>query len=462
MAFTYRTPVSRAPEWIASIAGGRLRGPSSPEGGRMIIRGGRVVDPANGLDAVRDVALADGRVAEVAESIAPAPGDRVVDAAGLVVAPGLIEVHVHLHDLFEVTTRPIVEAVASGTTLAISPGAGNTLMAPSLLGAEVDRGVPLHIGLLLGAPALLGTAASLDELIAFFRGELDEEVALQKLSRNAITARTGNLVVGVKDHMGHFVQTGEGLEKTCELADKAGLLLMSHTQDPDHAERLVEVANGRGVHLAHVTAGGFGTHGDAVESLRRCIDLCRRPNVTGEFLTAALRPGLGNRDGVLIDPAAQRVAYEALRDGVIDVLTSDGQCDATMKGFGDTRENVPCLVELVDEGILDISASIATMTANPARLLAEHTGQSWWTRDVGHLGPGARADVTIIDWKDKAATFTIVGGEIAAFEGRALRRADGLGGWVTRMGILERTGVGDLTLWSDGDAANAPAGTAWG
>jgi len=141
----------------------------------MTIGGGRVVDPANGVDAVRDVALADGRVDEVGESIAPAHGDWVVDAAGLVVAPGLIEVHVHLRDLFEVTTRPILEAVASGTTLAISPGAGNTLMAPSLLGAEVDRGVPLHIGLLLGAPALLGTAASLDELIAFFRGELDEE-----------------------------------------------------------------------------------------------------------------------------------------------------------------------------------------------------------------------------------------------------------------------------------------------
>src|SRR4051812_17776178 len=142
MAFTYRPPVSHAPAGIASIAGGRLRGPSRPEGGRMIIRGGRVVDPANGLDAVRDVALADGRVAEVAESIAPAPGDRVVDAAGLVVTPGLIEVHVHLHDLFEVTTRPILEAVAGGTTLAISPRAGNTLMAPSPLGAEADPGGP--------------------------------------------------------------------------------------------------------------------------------------------------------------------------------------------------------------------------------------------------------------------------------------------------------------------------------
>ena len=453
MAFAYRSPVAPAPDSIASMPGGRLRGPAPGEGRRLVLRGGRLVDPANGVDGEQDVALADGRVADVAASIEARPGDRVLDVAGLLVVPGLIEVHVHLHDLFEVSTRPILEAVACGTTLAISPGAGNTLMAPSLLGAEVDRGVPLHIGLLLGAPALLGTSATVDELIAYFRGELDEDVALQKLTRNGITARTGNLVVGIKDHMGHFIQTDERLDATCELASRAGMLLMSHCQDPDHAERLVDIAGERGVHLAHVTAGGFGSHGDAVESLSRCIDLCRRPHVTGEFLTAALRPGLGNRDGVLIVEDAQQLAYEALREGVVDVLTSDGQCDATMKGFGDTRENIPCLIELVDEGVLDLSRSIATMTANPARLLAQHTGQSWWTTEVGHLGVGAHADATVIDRLDKAATYTIVAGEIAAFEGRALRRADGLGGWVTRLGILERTGVGDLTLWAEAAAA---------
>jgi dihydroorotase len=457
MAFTYRSPVAPAPDTLAQLSGGQLSGPAAAEGRRMILRGGRLVDPANGVDAPSDLALADGRVAAVAPSIDPEPGDRVVDVTGLVVVPGLIEVHLHLHDLFEVSTRPVYEAIASGTTLAISPGAGNTLMAPSLLGAEVDRGLPLHVGLLLGAPSLFGTAASLDELIAYFRGELELDVALQKLTRNAITARTGNLVVGIKDHMGHFVQTDEALDATCELAEQAGLLLMSHCQDPDHAERLANVAGQRRMHLAHVTAGGFGSHGDPVESLRRCIDLCRRPNVTGEFLTAALREGRGNRDGVLMDPAAQEVAFEALREGVVDVLTSDGQCDATMKGFGDTRENVPCLVELVDRGILDMSRSIATMTANPARLLAEHTGANWWTEELGHLGVGARANVTVIDWADGAPTHTIVGGEIAAFEGRAIRRADGLGGWVTRLGILERTGAGDLPLWADAPAGQAPA-----
>lgn len=456
MAFTYRSPVAPAPDTVADMSGGRLSGPTSAEGRRMILRGGRVVDPANGVDAVADVALAGGRIEAVAPGIDARHGDRVVDVAGLVVVPGLIEVHLHLHDLFEVTTRPVYEAIASGTTLAISPGAGNTLMAPSLLGAEVDRGLPLNVGLLLGAPSLFGTSASLDELIAYFRGELDEAVALQKLTRNSITARTGNLVVGIKDHMGHFIQSDEGLDSTCELAERAGLLLMSHCQDPDHAERLADIAGSRRVHLAHVTAGGFGSHGDAVESLRRCIDLCRRPNVSGEFLTAALRAGRGNRDGVLMDPEAQEVAFEALREGVIDVLTSDGQCDATMKGFGDTRENVPCLVELVNRGILDISRAIATMTCNPARLLAEHTGQDWWTEEIGHLGAGARANVTVIDWNDRAPTHTIVAGEIAGFEGRQVRRADGLGGWVTRLGILERTGVGDLPLWADAPAGQAP------
>lgn len=445
----YRAPVAGLPDTIASAVGGRLRGPAPAEGRKLILRGGRVVDPLNGLDAECDVVLAGGRVAEVAQGVTAEAGDRVVAAEGLVVVPGLIEVHVHLHDLFEVSTQPIYEAVSHGTTLAISPGAGNTLMAPSLLGAEVDRGLPLNVGLLLGAPSVLGTAASLEQTIAYFRGELDEETALQVITRNRITARTGHLVVGIKDHMGHFVQSDEALDATFELATQAGLFLMSHCQDPDHAERLASRAKGRRFHLAHVTASGFGTHGDALESLGRCLDLCRQPNGSGEFLTSALRLGRGNRDGLLMPHEAQEVAFDALREGIVDVLTSDGQCDATMKGFGDTRDNVPCLVELVDRGILDISRSIATMTANPARLLADHTGQSWWTEEVGHLGVGARANVTVIDWEDKAATYTIVGGEVAAFEGRPVRRGNGLGGWVTRLGILERTGVGDLALWEE-------------
>ena len=66
--------------------------------GALLIRGGRVIDPSQAVDAVRDVLVVDGVLAEVAEGIDPPEGAREIDAAGLVVTPGLIDVHVHLRE----------------------------------------------------------------------------------------------------------------------------------------------------------------------------------------------------------------------------------------------------------------------------------------------------------------------------------------------------------------------------
>ena len=62
----------------------------------MLIQGGTVVDPKLGLHAVRDVLLANGRVVSVAERLTPASGDTVIDARGLYVTPGLIDLNVHV------------------------------------------------------------------------------------------------------------------------------------------------------------------------------------------------------------------------------------------------------------------------------------------------------------------------------------------------------------------------------
>ncbi len=138
--------------------------------------------------------------------------------------------HLHLGDLFEVTTNPIFEAAAHGITFAFSPGAGNTLMAPSLLGAEVDRGLPINLGLYLGASNVLATSMDTEELAAFFRGECADEVAGTKMSRNPFTLSTGNLVLGIKDHMGHYVMDDDKLDRIFEVTSKAQMLFMSHTQ----------------------------------------------------------------------------------------------------------------------------------------------------------------------------------------------------------------------------------------
>jgi len=79
---------------------------------------------------------------------------------------------------------------------------------------------------------------SLEEKIAYFRGELPLERTLQVISTNMITYITGNLVMGIKDHMGHYVSSDEQINEAIEICDKAKLIFMSHTQDPNHTERV--------------------------------------------------------------------------------------------------------------------------------------------------------------------------------------------------------------------------------
>jgi dihydroorotase len=416
---------------------------------RILLKNGHVIDPKNKIDDERDVLIEDGLIKEVAEEIHPDEGDRVIDCGGLLVVPGLIDMHLHLGDLFEVSTNPIFCAAEDGVTLGLSPGAGNTFMAPSLLGAEVDHGVPINLGVYLGAANVLGTQLDTDELIQLFKGELDADTMSSKMTRNSITNTTAALCVGIKDHMGHFIMSDENIDKIFKITSEAKLIYMSHTQDPEHAERLASLSKGRPLHLAHATAAGCGTHMDPVEGMQRVLDLIGG-NITGEFVTTMLRAGGGSREGLQMPKAAQKLAYDALESGKVKILISDGQNQATMKGFGDTRDDIPCIIELAEAGILSLSDAVACMTKNPAELIAKRTANNWWTEKVGHLGAGALGNVTVIDQDDKLATYTIVNGQIVSFENRAVRRNCGAGGWVSKFGMVRRTGVGEIAMFSYG------------
>ncbi len=160
------------------------------------------------------------------------------------------------------------------------------------------------------------------------------------------------------------------------------------------------------------------------------IDLCKEEHITGEFVTTMLRENRGSREGLLMDKKAQDLAYQALADRqVVDILISDGQCDATMKGFGDCRDDIPCILELVEKQVLSLSDAVATMTCNPAKLFHKRTGIAWWDEKIGHLGAGALANVTVIDRTNKSMMYTICNGEITGFEKRAVRRGIGAGGF---------------------------------
>lgn len=84
----------------------------------LLIKGGHLIDPSQQLDAVGDLLLVDGHIAQVGGTIAAPAGAQTVDASGLVVAPGLIDVHVHLRE----PGREDVETVASGAHSAVAGG----------------------------------------------------------------------------------------------------------------------------------------------------------------------------------------------------------------------------------------------------------------------------------------------------------------------------------------------------
>ena len=402
----------------------------------------------NGLDKFADVVIANGRIEAIEHDSTPRKGDATIDASDLIVMPGIIDAHLHIHDLFEISTRPTTESVTEGVTSAITPGAGNTLMAPSLIGAEIDRGLPLNVGCAIGAAATLAPRATIEEKIRFFKGEMSEEESKRVISRNTITNRTAPLAIGIKDHMGHFILSDGDLEDCFELTSEATLFFMSHTESPEHAERVVDLSHGRPVHLSHATAAGAGIDSDSGKSMERVIDLIKEnKNVSGEFVTSHLRPSRGNRDGIRISSQAQEIAIEALRKGYVKILVSDGQAEATMKGFGDTRDNVPSILELAEKNVLPLSESISLMTANPARLLSERTGSRLWLKDIGNLSIGSRANVTMANPAEKEVLATFVNGRLVAFEGRLVRSGYGAGGMLTRKGILEKTCVGDEPIF---------------
>ncbi|HLX26730.1 MAG TPA: amidohydrolase family protein, partial [Candidatus Cybelea sp.] len=84
---------------------------------KLLIKGGRIVDPAASLDSLRDLRLRDGRIVEIGEHL-EAGDDEILDARGAVVAPGFIDMHVHLRE----PGFPEKETIATGTRAAVRGG----------------------------------------------------------------------------------------------------------------------------------------------------------------------------------------------------------------------------------------------------------------------------------------------------------------------------------------------------
>lgn len=441
----YKTIEDKLPN-IISV--GKEMKRSKPDHKRLVLINGSIINTETLTNEFADIMIDGNEIIEIGSDLGIDGDELYLDCEGLQVWPGLIDMHLHIGDLFEISTQSAILAVCDGVTTALSPGAGNTFMAPALLGAEIDRGMPLNLGVFLGGQNVLSSMLSQEEIIALFQGKLSAEVASLKMSRNKITNQTAPFIIGIKDHMGHFLMSDENIDRIFDITDEAGLIYMSHTQDPEHTLRLDQLSKGRDFHLGHATAAGCGTHSSPEEGIRVITKLCKKDYITGEFVASMLRDSLGTREGLKMTKKSQQIAYDALADGTVKVLVSDGQNQSTMKGFGSTADNIPCILELAEKGIMTLPEAVATMTINPVRLIAKRSGENEWNERMGNLKKGAYANITVVDPINKRAVYTIVNGKISAFEGKLLRNHGANGCWVSKFGITNEMGVGNITLYS--------------
>lgn len=380
----------------------------------MLIRGGRVVDPASGTDAVLDVLVLDGRIAQVAPRI-EAPGTDVLDASRFVVAPGFIDMHVHLRE----PGQESKETIASGTRAAAAGGftavcaMPNTMPAndrrevTALILARAGTGGLVHVlpigALTLGlrgvelsdfaAQRAAGVAAFSDD------GRCIQDLGLMRRALAAVTS-VGALIT---DHCEDAALARGGVVHEGAASRRLGLPGIPAAAEEAMVSRDVLLAEelGTRIHIAHLSTRGG-------------VRLVRDAKARGVRVTAEATPHhLVLDDGALTAPdprykvnpplrsAGDREALlEAVQDGTVDVFSTDHAPHTPAEkalpfeqapfGMVGLETAVAVLLDrLVARGIISLARFVEMSSCAPARILG--------LASKGRIAPGADADLTLLD-----------------------------------------------------------------
>ena len=381
---------------------------------RLLVRGGRVVDPVSGTDGVLDVLLDGGRVAAIGPRLADA-ADATVDAAGLVVVPGLIDMHVHLRqpgfEAKETIATGVRAAVRGGfTTVCAMPNTDPVNDSPETtawIRAEARRA-----GLANVLPIAAVTRASLGEelvdmaacvaagAVAF--SDDGRPVASEAIMRRALAAAAaaGSLVI---DHCEDKALAAGGVMHAGTVSARLGLPGIPRAAEDIVVARDIALAGELGlrVHIAHLsTAGSVGLVGAAKR---------RGVRVSAEATPHHLL--LKDEDIRTPDPdfkmnpplrtaADVSALVEGLRSGVVDAVATDHAPHTPAekaRGFAEApfgivglETAVPLILDrLVARGLIPLTRFIEAFSTAPARILGLFA--------KGRIAAGADADLTLLD-----------------------------------------------------------------
>ena len=427
---------------------------------KKLLRGGRVVDPANGLDGMYDVLIEGDRVAAVGRGL-PADGAQVVEIpAGLVVCPGLIDMHVHLRE----PGQEHKETVATGVASAVAGGFTAVACMPNTSPVNDNANVT---GLIL-AKAAAANLARVYPIGAVSKGSLGSLLAdIAELRQAGCVAITDD---------GHPVATALLLRRALEYASMFDMAVIEHCEDTTlkgdgvahegfHASRLglrgipgacEALGVERGVLMAELTGGGFHVaHMSARASLRAvrkgkeagvrvtCEVAPHHFTLTDEALGSPIPYDTNTKMNPPLREAADRDAMlEGLRDGSVDVIATDHaphhldekrvEFDRAPFGIVGLETAVSlCFDRLVHAGVVSLVRLVELLSVNPARILRVAGGS---------LSVGAPADITVL-----APELDVT---IEAVTMRSRSKNTPFDGWRLRGGVAA-TIVGGRTVYAN-------------
>jgi dihydroorotase len=331
----------------------------------LIIKGGRVVDPSTGLDAVRDLAIAGGRIAAVEASIA-ADAAETIDARGKIVAPGLIDIHTHAGRSKE--GPPM--CLQDGVTGWVDAGTGGADNMDAV--AAIARGAP-QIGRCLVNIARTGVIAP--------GGELHDLNAANVAMAQAAIARNRDVVIGVKARLSDNV-TGdndlEALRRAQEAAAPFNLPVMIHVGQNHSPLRAILALLKRGDIITHIYAPGKNGILDDKGILLPEVMAAHRRGIIFDF-------GNGVSDHFDWD-----TVEKATRQGLWpDTFSTDWNTASKTSGVVD----LPNVISKFFMFGMPLSQIIACATVNAARCFPAFD-------DRGTLNVGAPADVAIMELRE--------------------------------------------------------------
>ena len=421
-----------------------------------IIRNGRVIDPANQRDEIVDLAIVDGRIADVSVTRDPQSAIETIDATDLIVTPGLIDIHVHLRE----PGASHKESIASGTRAAAAGGFTTVVCMPNTA-PPADN--PSTIAWIRNRAAETGCVNVLPTG-AISKGLAGEELALiGSLGKAGIVAITDD---------GHCVQNHELMRRAVEYARMFDLPVLDHCQDynlvgngvihegywstllglpgwPSAGEEAIVARNillaelsDHHIHCQHVSAAGSVRH---IREAR-----ARGVKISGEIcphyiaLTEEAVQNF-NTNYKMNPPLRSQVDVDALMEGIaegtLSILCSDHaphaefekevEFDQAPFGIVGLETALGLFIDLLvhKHRTIDIVRLIEMYTVEPAKLLR---------LDAGTLSIGAPADVTLIDqnleWTVRTDQF------------QSMSRNSPFDGWKLK-GRAVRTIIAGKTVW---------------